>query len=56
MLSPSPKYTGLKDDPPRLMGEGFGVVTSNKIEFYYYMDEPGGKPFLFSFSTQLLKS
>ena len=41
VLSPSPKYTGLKDDPPRLMGEGFGIVTSNKIEFYYYMDEPG---------------
>lgn len=41
LLSQSPKYTGLKDDPPRLMGEGFGIVTANKVEFYYYMDEPG---------------
>jgi len=23
------------------MGEGFGIVTANKVEFYYYMDEPG---------------
>lgn len=44
VLSQSPKYTGLKDEPPRLMGEGFGIVTSNKVEFYYYMDEPGLVP------------
>lgn len=44
VLSQSPKYTGLKDEPPRLMGEGFGIVTSNKVEFYYYMDEPGTVP------------
>lgn len=44
VLSQSPKYTGLKDEPPRLMGEGFGIVTSNKVEFYYYMDEPGIVP------------
>ncbi|XP_034943286.1 transmembrane protein KIAA1109 homolog isoform X1 [Chelonus insularis] len=44
ILAPSPKYTGMIDDPPRYMGEGFVVLSSNNIEFYYYMDEPGVVP------------
>ncbi|KAJ8666820.1 hypothetical protein QAD02_008482 [Eretmocerus hayati] len=44
ILAPSPKYTGMKDDPPRYMGEGFVVLSSNNIELYYYMDEPGVVP------------
>ncbi|XP_051162533.1 transmembrane protein KIAA1109 homolog isoform X5 [Leptopilina boulardi] len=44
ILAPSPKYTGMLDDPPRYMGEGFVVLSSNNIEFYYYMDEPGFVP------------
>lgn len=43
-LATSLKYTGLSDEPPRLMGEGFVVVSSNTIDFYYYMDEPGLVP------------
>lgn len=43
-LAPSLKYTGLNDEPPRLMGEGFVVLSSNTIDFYYYMDEPGIVP------------
>jgi len=41
ILAPSPKYTGIADDPPRYMGAGFVVFSSNNIELYYYMDEPG---------------
>lgn len=41
ILAPSPKYTGMIDDPPRYMGEGFVVLSSNNVELYYYMDEPG---------------
>lgn len=41
LLAPSPKYTGLVDDPPRYMGEGFVVMMSNLVELYFYMDEPG---------------
>ncbi len=26
------------------MGEGFSILSSNKIDFYYYMDEPGLVP------------
>ncbi|XP_061939071.1 bridge-like lipid transfer protein family member 1 isoform X15 [Apis cerana] len=44
ILAPSPKYTGMSDDPPRYMGEGFVVLSSNNIEVYYYMDEPGFVP------------
>lgn len=44
LLAPSPKYTGLVDDPPRYMGEGFVVMMSNLVELYYYMDEPGIVP------------
>ncbi|XP_033221657.1 transmembrane protein KIAA1109-like [Belonocnema kinseyi] len=44
ILAPSPKYTGMVDDPPRYMGEGFVVLSSNNIELYYYMDEPGFVP------------
>ncbi|KAK9299212.1 hypothetical protein QLX08_007719 [Tetragonisca angustula] len=44
ILAPSPKYTGMVDDPPRYMGEGFVVLSSNNIEVYYYMDEPGFVP------------
>ncbi|XP_034234984.1 transmembrane protein KIAA1109 isoform X3 [Thrips palmi] len=44
ILAPSPKYTGMVDDPPRYMGEGFVVLSSNNIEMYYYMDEPGVVP------------
>jgi hypothetical protein len=29
------------DDPPRYMGEGFVILSSNNVELYYYMDEPG---------------
>lgn len=31
----------MADDPPRYMGAGFVVFSSNNIELYYYMDEPG---------------
>ena len=42
LLAPSPKYTGLRDEPPRFMGEsGFVVVSSNDVYLYYYADEPG---------------
>lgn len=43
ILAPSPKYSGpeLHDEPPRFMGDGFVVFQSNKVEFYYYQDEPG---------------
>ncbi|XP_015586515.1 uncharacterized protein KIAA1109 isoform X3 [Cephus cinctus] len=44
ILAPSPKYTGMVDDPPRYMGEGFVVLSSNNMELYYYMDEPGVVP------------
>nr|XP_018906485.1 PREDICTED: uncharacterized protein KIAA1109 isoform X3 [Bemisia tabaci] len=44
ILAPSPKYTGMADDPPRYMGAGFVVLSSNNIELYHYMDEPGLVP------------
>lgn len=44
LLAPSPKYTGLVDEPPRYMGEGFVVMMSNLINLYFYMDEPGIVP------------
>ncbi|XP_038111246.1 transmembrane protein KIAA1109 isoform X3 [Culex quinquefasciatus] len=44
LLAPSPKYTGLVDEPPRYMGEGFVVMMSNNIELYTYMDECGVVP------------
>ncbi|KAF7987765.1 hypothetical protein HCN44_003628 [Aphidius gifuensis] len=44
ILAPSPKYTGMIDDPPRYMGEGFVVLSSNNMELYYYSDEPGVVP------------
>ncbi|XP_031778306.1 transmembrane protein KIAA1109 isoform X10 [Nasonia vitripennis] len=44
ILAPSPKYTGMVDEPPRYMGEGFVVLNSNNMELYYYMDEPGVVP------------
>lgn len=44
ILAPSPKYTGLVDEPPRFMGEGFVVMMSNHLELYFYMDEPGLVP------------
>ena len=43
-LASSLKYTGMSDEPPRLMGEGFVILSSNTIDFYYYMDEPGLVP------------
>lgn len=43
-MAPSPKYTGMIDDPPRYMGEGFVVLSSNKVDLYYYMDQPGIVP------------
>uniref|UniRef100_A0A1B0D1P6 Fragile site-associated protein C-terminal domain-containing protein n=1 Tax=Phlebotomus papatasi TaxID=29031 RepID=A0A1B0D1P6_PHLPP len=44
LLAPSPKYTGLVDEPPRYMGEGFVVMMSNLLELYFYMDEAGVVP------------
>ncbi|XP_065078677.1 bridge-like lipid transfer protein family member 1 isoform X6 [Ochlerotatus camptorhynchus] len=44
LLAPSPKYTGLVDEPPRYMGEGFVVMMSNNIQLYFYMDEAGVVP------------
>ena len=41
ILAPSPKFLGIRDEPPRFMGEGFVVFQSNKIDVYYYQDEPG---------------
>jgi len=41
LLASSPKYTGLRDEAPRFMGEGFVVASSNDVDFYYYMDEAG---------------
>ena len=41
LLAPSPKYTGLRDEAPRFMGEGFVVAASNEVDIYYYMDEAG---------------
>lgn len=34
----------MADDPPRYMGAGFVVLSSNNIELYHYMDEPGLVP------------
>lgn len=31
----------MEDEPPRFMGEGFVVLQSNRVDLYYYMDEPG---------------
>jgi hypothetical protein len=44
LLGPSPKFTGMVDDPPRYMGEGFVVMQSNLVELYFYMDEAGIVP------------
>ncbi|XP_051858980.1 transmembrane protein KIAA1109 homolog isoform X2 [Drosophila albomicans] len=44
LFCPSPKYTGLIDEPPRYMGEGFVVMMSNQMDLYFYMDEPGVVP------------
>lgn len=44
LLAPSPKFTGMVDDPPRYMGEGFVVMMSNLLELYFYMDEAGVVP------------
>lgn len=44
ILAPSPRYTGLIDEPPRFMGEGFVVMMSNLLDMYFYMDEPGVVP------------
>ncbi|XP_058456070.1 bridge-like lipid transfer protein family member 1 isoform X4 [Malaya genurostris] len=44
LLAPSPKYTGLVDEPPRYMGEGFVVMMANNMELYFYMDEAGLVP------------
>ncbi|CAB3237702.1 unnamed protein product [Arctia plantaginis] len=44
MLAPSPNYTSMVDEPPRYMGEGFVIMSSNYIEVYFYMDEPGLVP------------
>ncbi|XP_054723573.1 bridge-like lipid transfer protein family member 1, partial [Uloborus diversus] len=41
ILAPSLKYTGLSDEPPRYMGEGFVVFQSNFVDLYYYQDEAG---------------
>lgn len=41
ILTPSPKFLGLTDEPPRYMGDGFVVIQSKSVEFYYYQDEPG---------------
>ena len=44
LLAPSPKYTGLRDEAPRFMGDGFVVASSNQVDIYYYQDEPGRVP------------
>lgn len=44
----------MADDPPRYMGAGFVVFSSNNIELYYYMDEPG-KLFLLKYLWLLVK-
>ena len=44
LLASSPKYTGLRDEAPRYMGEGFVVASSNEVDVYYYMDEAGVVP------------
>uniref|UniRef100_A0A6P7G1L5 Transmembrane protein KIAA1109 homolog isoform X3 n=1 Tax=Diabrotica virgifera virgifera TaxID=50390 RepID=A0A6P7G1L5_DIAVI len=44
MLAPSIKYTGMLDEPPRYMGEGFVLMSTNDVELYFYMDEPGLVP------------
>lgn len=44
MLAPSPNYTSMVDEPPRYMGEGFVIMSSNYIEVYFYMDDPGLVP------------
>lgn len=34
----------MSDDPPRYMGEGFVLMSTNDMELYFYMDEPGLVP------------
>ena len=50
---PSPKYTGLRDEAPRFMGDGFIVAQSNHLDIYYYQDEPGKVPVTTSADTGL---
>lgn len=38
------KKKGMSDDPPRYMGEGFVLMSTNDLELYFYMDEPGLVP------------
>lgn len=33
----------MSDEPPRFMGEGFVLMSTNDMELYFYMDEPGIK-------------
>lgn len=42
----------MADDPPRYMGAGFVVFSSNNIELYYYMDEPGNFLTNISYTTR----
>ena len=44
ILAPSPKYTGLREEAPRFMGDGFDVARFSKVDIYYYQDEPGRVP------------
>lgn len=37
-------FKGMLDDPPRYMGEGFVLMSSNDLEMYFYMDEAGLVP------------
>lgn len=43
VLVPSLQYSGryAREEPPRCMGDGFIVFRTNKIDVYYYQDEPG---------------
>lgn len=43
VLVPSLQYSGryVREEPPRCMGDGFIVFRTNKIDVYYYQDEPG---------------
>ncbi|KAK3099624.1 hypothetical protein FSP39_007134 [Pinctada imbricata] len=41
MFVPSRNYVGPKDEAPRMMGEGFVVLQTRKIDLHYFMDQPG---------------
>lgn len=43
-LVKSPNFSGPYEPPPRIMGEGFVIVQTSQLDFYYFRDECGVVP------------